>query len=202
LFCRLYCQLCEKGFRKKSKLRKHFAGKLLSLSHEFSSALEDQRSVLDSDTNPHGSAFFLVGWIRIRIKEGKTTHKSADSSAGCSLLRVEVFSLALLRPRDKEIAIFDLKRIFLLLTKYFSIFVIKTLDPDPDLDQGSISASGSALTKKCWIRIHIETIAGSTTLYQSQNKITPQLLILLFCYTGTWYRKLLKYGITHGEITM
>jgi hypothetical protein len=29
LFCRLYCQLCEKGFRKESKLQKHFAGTLL-----------------------------------------------------------------------------------------------------------------------------------------------------------------------------
>jgi hypothetical protein len=33
------------------------------------------------DPNPHGSAFILVGWIRIRFQEGEMTHKSEENSS-------------------------------------------------------------------------------------------------------------------------
>jgi hypothetical protein len=46
-----------------------------------------------------GSALILVGWIRLRIQEGKNDPKKLgkreDSSAGCSLLRAEGFSCGL-----------------------------------------------------------------------------------------------------------
>ncbi len=57
--------------------------------------------------------------------------------AGCFLLRAERLLLLLgrplWRPKDKEIVVFDRKKMyFLSAVNFFTFFVIKTLDPDPN----------------------------------------------------------------------
>ncbi len=52
------------------------------------------------DPNPHGSAFILVGWIRIRFQKGEMTHKSEENSSVEVFESFEVSKENLLR--DKE----------------------------------------------------------------------------------------------------
>ncbi len=89
-----------------------------------------------ADPDPHGSAFSLVSWIRIRIHEGQNYpqkwRKFKFWSARCSLVKDEDLccSLDVLYGGN----FWSKYRIFFSAVNFFQFFCIKTLDLDPDPD--------------------------------------------------------------------
>ncbi len=76
-----------------------------------------------------------IRWIRIRIRirnTGKKLRNFMIISAGCSLLKLKASPVpwaSFMEAWDKNIAIFDLKKLFLAVN-FCSFLVNKTLDPD------------------------------------------------------------------------
>ncbi len=108
--------------------------------------------VLGSLSNPHKFALILVGWIRIRIQEGKNYPQNRNnfenfmfwSAAGCSLLGLEDFAVA--------------RSSFMEALNFFQLLLIKILDWDWDSDPYP-----DMHWPKCWIQIRIKTQCGSET---------------------------------------
>jgi hypothetical protein len=146
-----------------SKVKLSYAGNLMRCV--------DIISVADID--PYGSALILVGWIR--IQEGINELKIQTSEgiyflrAGYSLLRAEGFSCNLEDVLHgglgiKKIAFFYLKHWIFFRCKILQFLVIKTLDPDLELDpdpRGNQSGSTTpAINQRL---VAIETIGSNPT---------------------------------------
>ncbi len=109
------------------------------------------------------------------------THKSRKNlrkfrSAGCSLLRAEGF-FCNLEPRDREIVVFDIKKInFFSAVNIFQFLVIKI--PGTVLDP-------------YWIRIGIQPKMLDPDPYQMNTDLQPWLYLFIIVYVFMFFQILL-----------
>jgi hypothetical protein len=112
------------------------------------------------DPNPHGSAFLLVGWIRILDDRGpEKVKKFKISSADCYLLRDKAFSFSL----DVLYGGLRISKLQFFITKFNILFGCKFFQNFGHQNTGSGSTltknagSGSALKH---MRIHHTALHG------------------------------------------